>query len=318
MGQRHCRVYANLRSAELIGVHDANPTLGQSIARQYDVPYFPAIEELLAAARAVSIAAPTLDHFDLSRRCLARGVHILVEKPIAQTLEQARQLTALAEAGPSILQVGHIERFNPAYLELRNALEDQQLLAVEFRRLSPSEGSNTDVDVVLDLMIHDANLVLDLMGRLPDAIEARGLSVFSGTIDHVVALLSYQNGPLFTLTASRVTETKVRVINVTTREAFLQCDLLNKNVQLHRQTTHAYVSQNRRSLKYRQESVVERIQVPFFEPLFLQLEHFLDCVCDGTQPLVSARDGWQALELAEAIRQAALPQLVQLQSQGTQ
>ena len=189
MGQRHCRVYANLRRTQLVGICDARSETGSRVAQQYDVPFYEQVDDLLAHVDAVSLVTPTPYHFDLAMRCLERGVHVLVEKPITETLDQAERLTETAEASNLIFQVGHIERFNPTYCELKNVLEDVTPLAVNLRRLSPYEGSNTDVDVVLDLMIHDLDLILDLMKQEPGSVNAYGLTAFSGAIDHAVAHL---------------------------------------------------------------------------------------------------------------------------------
>jgi len=309
MGQRHCRVYANLRRAQLVGVCDANPQLGRQIAAQYEVPYYEQADDLLAQVDAISVVTPTPLHFDLALRSLHKGVHILIEKPIAATLDEARRLTEAAEASGLVTMVGHIERFNAAYMELKNVLEDLTPLAVNFRRLSAFAGSNTDVDVVLDLMIHDANLVLDLIGAEPARVEAQGLSLLSDTIDHAVVNLGFEGGPIVTLTASRITEHKVRSIDVTARQAFVECDLLNKSMYVYRETIGEYLSQPSRGVKYRQESVVERIQVPIFEPMFLELQHFVECVADNKTPLVTARDGLRALALAGRIQQQILSQI---------
>lgn len=313
MGQRHCRIYANLRRAHLAGVYDANVAFGQQIAQQYDVPSFAELDDLLDEVDAVSIAAPTPLHFDLAMRCIARGKHVLIEKPIAETLAQAETLTAAAEASGLVVQVGHIERFNTAYIEMKNVLETLTPLALNFRRLSAFAGSNTDVDVVLDLMIHDTNLVLDLMGAEPLTVTTHGQSVFSNTIDHAVTQLTFPSGQLVTVTASRVTEQKVRSIEVTAREAYLECDLLNKSILAHRQTVGEYLNHNGRGVKYRQESIVERIQIPMFESLFLELQHFVDAILDSKPTLVSARDGLRALQLATTIQQQALADLKRIQ-----
>jgi predicted dehydrogenase len=314
MGQRHCRVYANLRGAQLVGVTDANSGLGRQVARQYEVPYFADVDALLDEVDAVSLVTPTPAHFDLAMRCLERGVHVLVEKPITTTLAQAEALTTAAEDSGKVVMVGHIERFNAAYMELKNVLETLTPLAVNFRRLSAFAGSNTDVDVVLDLMIHDTNLVLDLMGAEPTRVDAYGLSVLSGTIDHAVVNLGFAAGPLASLTASRVTEHKVRCIEVTAREAYVACDLLDKSIYVYRSTIGEYLLQNHRGVKYRQESVVERIQVPIFEPMFLELQHFVECVAEGKLPLVSARDGLRALALAEQVSRQIRADLVRIET----
>jgi predicted dehydrogenase len=294
-------------------VCDTRPELGAEVARQYDVPFYSQIDDLLDQAEAISLVTPTPLHFDMAMRCLAKGVHVLVEKPITETVDQAEQLTTAAEASGLVVQVGHIERFNPAYMELKSVLEDVQVLAINLRRLSAYEASNTDVDVILDLMIHDLDLVLDLVGREPTTVSAYGLTSYStDAIDHAVAHLNFDSGPLLTLTASRVTEQKIRSIEVTARETYLECDLLNKNILAHRRTIGEYLNHNHRGVKYRHESIVERIQVPIFEPLFSELEHFVDCILAGKQPSVPARDGLRALRLAKSIQNEIREQLVKI------
>lgn len=310
MGQRHCRVYSNLRRAQLVGICDAAPEVGYQVARQYDVPFYRHLDDLLEHVEAVSLATLTPLHFDLAMRCLARGVHVLIEKPITETVEQAEMLTRATEASGLIVQVGHIERFNPAYIELKSVLEDMTVLALNLRRLSAYAGSNKDVDVVLDLMIHDIDLVLDLMGQEPASVNAYGLTAFSDVVDHAVAHMCFQSGPLLTMTASRVTEQKVRSIEVTALEAYLECDLMNKSISVHRRTFGEYLNLNHRGVKYRQESIVERIHVPMVEPLFLQLQHFVDCILEDKPPLVPARDGLKALRLTAVIQNAIRERLV--------
>jgi predicted dehydrogenase len=302
MGQRHCRVYSNLRHAHLAGILDTAPRVAHQVAEQYDVPCFDDIDSLLDQIDAASLAVPTPQHFDLAMHCLERGIHVLIEKPITETVDQAERLTLAAESSGLVVQVGHIERFNPTYMELKNVLEDMSVLALNTRRLSPFKGSNTDVDVILDLMIHDIDLMRDLVGAEPLTVDAYGLTAFSGVADHVVAHLGFAMGPMLTMTASRITEQKVRCVEVTAREAFIEGNLLNKSISVHRRTTGEYENQNHRGVKYRQESLLERIHVPIFEPLFLELQHFVDCILEGTRPMVSAKDGLEALRLATTIR----------------
>lgn len=306
MGQRHCRIYSNLRRAHLVGICDAQPAVGCQVAQQYDVPYYEHIEALLPHVDAVSLVTPTPFHFELAMRCLAHGIHVLIEKPITETLEQAEILVNTAEASGLVVQVGHIERFNPTFIELKNVLGHMTPLAVNLRRLSPYEGSNTDVDVVLDLMVHDLDLVLDLMGQDPYSVEAYGLTAFSGSIDHVIAHLGFEARPLLTVTASRVIEQKIRSIEIAAMEAYLEADLLDKKILVHRRTKGEYLNNN----KYHQESVVERIHVPIIEPLFAELQSFVECILAGKKPLVSARDGLRVLRLAHTIRSAVYAHLI--------
>jgi predicted dehydrogenase len=302
MGQRHCRIYSTLRRAQLVGVCDANPTVGNRVARQYDVTYYETLEDLLTNVDAVTLATPTPTHFELAMHCLAHGVHVLIEKPATETLEQAEKLAEAAEASGLVVQIGHIERFNPTYIELKHVLEGMTLLAVNLRRLSPYEGSNTDVDVVLDLMIHDIDLALDLMGQEPNSVTAHGLTAFSGDIDHAIVQLVFDSGPLLTLTASRVTEQKVRSIDIAALKAYVEGDLLNKSISVHRRTVGQYLSHNHQGIKYRQESMVERIYVPMLEPLLLEQQSFVESILEKKPSSVSARDGLKTLRLATLIR----------------
>lgn len=302
MGSNHCRIFSALRHVDLVGVHDLSREVGNRVARQFETHYFSDLEHLLGNVEVVSIAAPTPMHYELAKFCIERGVHVFIEKPITHTLEEAHALVEAAERSNLIVQVGHIERFNPAYRELRNVIESLDVLAIDIRRLSAFSGSNKDVDVTLDLMVHDADLAMDLTAEQPTYISAQGFSALSSQIDYANVQLRFDSGILMTLTASRVIEEKVRQIEVTAREAYVVADLLNKSVAIHRRTVGEYVQRGVHG--YRQESIVEKIYVPSFEPLYLELEHFTDCVIQDRPPMVSARDGLRALELTLKIRDA--------------
>jgi len=310
MGSQHCRIYTGLRKAQLVGVTDSNPEIGNRIAQRFEVPFYANVDELLDNVDAVSLVTPTPYHFEVAMHCIERGIHVMIEKPITETEEQAVALVKAAEDSGLVVQVGHIERFNPAYMELKNVLEDLNILAVNFRRLSVYSGSNTDVDVVLDLMIHDTDLVMDLAGTEPVSMSATGINVYGPAVDYASAQLRFPSGPLMTLTASRVTEEKVRSIEVTAMEAYVEASLLNKSVTLHRRTSGQYLNHNARGVKYRQESVVESIVVPVVEPLYSELQHFVDCVVEGKCPLVTPTAGLKALHLALQIRDACRANLL--------
>ena len=301
MGQHHCRVYASQREAELVGLFDINPQVTRDFCTKYDVPIYEKLDDLLEQVDAVSIATPTATHFDLTMHCLEKKVHVLVEKPVTNSIANAEHLARAVENSGVVVQVGHIERFNPTYMELKKVIESFKVLAINFRRLSPYRGSNKDVDVVLDLMVHDLDLCNDLMGREPTAISAFGLTQFSDSSDHVVAQLFYSKGPLITLTSSRVTEEKIRSIDVTTPDAFLEADLLRKGISVNRCSFGEYSDQNPNGVRYRQESLVEHILVPNVEPLVLEINHFLQCIRRKTTPCVSVFDGLKALRLAQQI-----------------
>jgi virulence factor len=303
MGQHHCRVYASQRESQLVGVYDINPQAAGELSNRYDVPVFKQVEDLLSEVDAVSIATPTPTHYALAMQCLDRNVHVLIEKPVTESLADAKLLMQAVDNSELVVQIGHIERFNPTYMELNKVLESLKVIAINFRRLSPYRVSNTDVDVVLDLMVHDLDLCFDLMGRAPNFIHAYGLMPFSGSLDHVAAQLCYCEGPLITLTASRVTEHKIRTVDVTANDAFIEADFLNKGISVHRCSSGEYTAQNHNGVKYRQESVIERILVPNVEPLALEINHFLKCIAQKCTPSVSIADGAKALDLALQIRE---------------
>jgi predicted dehydrogenase len=300
MGERHCRVCANLPRVNLVGIAELNEARGQEVAASYETTYYRDYGQLLPKLDAVTIATTTDSHFDLAKVCLEQGLHVMVEKPITGTIEQARQLIQMAEERNLVLQVGHIERFNPAFLELKNVTEAMHLIGVTMRRLSPFDLSNTDVDVIRDLMIHDLDLAVALVGSELEGITAWGRSINTGAIDHAVAHLSFRDGPVVTLFASRVTEQKVRSVEVIAEGAYVEADLLNKSVLVHRRTFPQYLD-NHSTTKYRQESIIERIHVPMSEPLMLELRHFVDCARENRPSRVPGSDGLRALQLAETV-----------------
>ena len=304
MGQHHCRVYASQRETQLVGLFDIDSQVARELSLRYEVPAFQHIDELLDQVDAVSIATPTPTHYDLVMRCLEHDVHVMVEKPVTETLEQAEELARVVEKSGLIVQVGHIERFNPTYMELKKVIENLNIIAIDFRRLSPYRVSNKDV-----------NVVLDLMGREPNLISAYGLTPFSAGLDHAVAQLCYCDGPIITLTSSRVTEHKIRIVEVTAEEAYIEADFLNKGISVHRCSLGEYKDQNLNGVKYRQESLIERILVPNVEPLVLEINHFLQCISQNCTPCVSIFDGLNALRLALWISGLISEQNLQLASQ---
>ena len=300
MGERHCRVCANLPRVELVGIADLNEERGREVAERYETTYFSDYKALLPHLDAVVIAASTPAHYALAAECLERGLHTLVEKPIAETAQQAEHLVRIAERRGLVLQVGHIERFNPAFIELKHVVDGMHLIGINVRRLSPFDASNTDVDVIRDLMIHDLDLVMDAVGLDIEKLSASGRSTNTHAVDYATATLSFRNGPTATLTASRVTQQKVRAIEVTAEGAFIEADLLNKSVLVHRRMFPQYLD-NHSTTKYRQESLIERIFIPMSEPLMLELRHFVDCVRMNSPTRVPGTDGLRALRLAEAV-----------------
>jgi predicted dehydrogenase len=296
MGERHCRVYSNLRGVDFVGVFDVNRAHSHDVADKYGVRGFDSPIDLLREVDAVTIATPTPHHFDLAMEAIVKGVHTLIEKPLAYSLEQGQGLVEAVQRSGVIAQVGHIERFNPAFVELKNVTDDLPVVAIMIRRQNSFDASNTDVDVINDLMIHDIDLLLHLVGQPVQTITADGRSILNEATDHAVANFCFQNGPIATLIASRITQQKVRRIDITAHNAYVESDLLGKSVAIHRRVFSEYVSG-----KYRQESVVENIHVPMAEPLMLELQHFVGCVREQHQPAVTVDDGLRAMQFAARI-----------------
>jgi predicted dehydrogenase len=297
MGERHCRVYSNIRHVDLVGLTDLNAERGKAVAESYDTRYFENYRDLLQEVDAINIVTITPAHFDLAMAALSQEVHVLVEKPITETVEQGKLLVAEAKKRKKVLQVGHIERFNPAFIALKNVLQGLSIAAISIRRLSPFDTSNTDVDVIRDLMIHDLDLVVNLVGNSLEGFSAWGRSFSTNAIDHAVANLSFRNGPIATLAASRITEQKVRMIEVTAEGAYIETDLLGKSLKIHRRARPEFLE----AAQYRQESIIETIQVPMVEPLVLELRHFIECIQENKPSQVSGQDGLYALQLAKAM-----------------
>jgi predicted dehydrogenase len=302
MGQHHARIYSTMPGSDLVGVADLDQSRAREIANRYEVPAYAEYNVLLDQVEAVSIAAPTTLHYEIGLACLERGVHILMEKPLATSVEKARSLAQQARDLEVVLQVGHVERFNPTFLELANVLADHQVLAVEARRLSPFATRAADVSVVYDLMVHDLDLTLTLVGAPLSGIQAVGGKVRSPQPDHAMALLSFASGQVANLSASKVTQHKVRQMAVTCSEAFVVADFLTRTLMIHRQSAASYLAQ-RGEVLYRQEGLIEQVYVPQIEPLFAEIQHFLTCVRNGTEPLVNTDDAIQVMVVADAIEE---------------
>lgn len=306
MGQHHTRVLSLLKDVELVGVSDINVERGLDTASKYRVRFFEDYRELLDLVDAVCVAVPTLLHYAVGMTCLEAGVHVLMEKPIAASISEAESLVNAAAETNRILQVGHIERFNPAFLELSKVLKTEELLAVEAHRMSPYSNRANDVSVVLDLMIHDIDLLLELVASTVVKLTASGSSASgSGNLDYVTATLGFANGIVATLTASKVTHRKLRSIVAHCKNSLTEADFLNNEILIHRQTTANYVTDYGQVL-YRQDGLIEKVYTSNIEPLHAELEHFVNCVRGGNQPSVGGEQALKALRLASLIEKMAL------------
>jgi predicted dehydrogenase len=289
LGQHHARVCAGLDGAALAGLFDVDAARAGEVSGRHGVPAFAHLRDVVEASDAVCVAVPTVDHHRVARALLEAGRHVLVEKPMCSTVAEAEDLVAVAGARGLVLQVGHVERFNPATDVLRaNAVRPR---FVEVHRLAPFTPRSLDVDVVLDLMIHDLDIVLALDGSQAVQVDAVGVPVLTPRVDIANARLRFASGLIANLTASRVSAEKVRKFRVFSPRTYISADFAAREAQVYRLADGpggpAIQS--------------ERTSAPDEEPLRRQLAAFVAAVRDRSQPVVSGAEGLRALALAHEI-----------------
>lgn len=295
MGQHHARVYDDLPAANLVGVHDVDENRAVGVADRYGASAV-GLDELLDRVDAASVVVPTEYHYDVTTACLDEDVAALVEKPVVGDLEQGRELLSKAKRADVPVQAGHVERFNPAVQTLEELLADQSIVGIDSRRLGPPPERRIDDSAVFDLMIHDIDIVLSLLDEEPASVK----SVGRRDNGHVSALLEFPSAPLVSLTASHLTQRKVRTLEVTAEECLIELDYIDQSIEIHRHSVPEYVTDGD-GVRFRHESVVERLQVPSDEPLRAELESFLEVVASRDEPRVPLEDGLNAIEVAQQI-----------------
>ena len=293
LGQHHARLYASLPGAQLVGVTDQSVERAQTVADRHGARVFRTADELLPHVDVVSVATPTSGHYAVTKACLQAGKHVLVEKPIAVTPAEAHELVQLARQRGCCLQVGHSERFNPVMLLMRPHIG--RPLFIECHRLSSYSERGTDVDVVLDLMIHDLDLILSLNPGPVEEVRAAGVAVLSSSLDIANARIQFQSGCVANLTSSRVSTNKMRRLRLFQRDNYLSIDFQTRQGMIGRRTAKAGG----------QPTIeVEQFQGGDEEPLKLQLASFLHAAGTGTRPMVSGEDGAAAVDVAHQVLQA--------------
>jgi predicted dehydrogenase len=289
LGRHHARVWAGASGATLVGVHDSDAGRAAEVAAQHGCRAYPDLASLLADTDAVSVAVPTVLHHAVAKQALEAGRDVLVEKPITATLAEADDLVACAASRGRILQVGHIERFNPATAALLSAGRGARF--VEVHRLGSFSPRSLDVDVVLDLMVHDLDIVLALDGTQPVQIEAVGVPVLTPKVDIANARLRFASGLIANLTASRVSLEKVRKFRVFAPRTYVSADFTAREAQIYKLEFDGGTPR----------IAAARQGAPDQEPLRLQIESFARAVSERSAPVVSGEDGRRALALALAI-----------------
>lgn len=296
MGNYHMTVLTSMVSThEVIGFYESNPQRAQEIAQQYQVEAFSNLDDLLEQSEAVTIAVPTFLHFPIAKKALEQNCHVLIEKPITETVEQATELVELAKSKKLILQVGHVERFNGAVMELKKISTNPWL--VETKRLAPYTGRIQDVGVVLDMMIHDLDIVLNLVQSPLQRFHAVGSKVVSEHEDIAVITLEFENQCIATLTASRVSHSKQRTLHITQKDSFVFLDYTSQDIEIYRNATSATLT-TKEEIRYTQESFLERLFVHKDNPLKSEHLHFYECIRLGKVPHVANQKDIETLKIA--------------------
>lgn len=285
LGQHHARIFSELEGVELVGVSDNDIRRANEISGAYGYRAFERYSDMVEQTDAVSIVTPTTTHYAIARECLGAGKDVFIEKPITENLEEARGLVAEAENRGLIMQVGHLERYNPAILAAEEMLDEPRFLEAE--RLSPFLGRGTDVDVTLDLMIHDIDLLLGIVKSAVTDIRATGETVMTGRIDVAKAWLEFENGCKALVTASRLSKEKKRKLKIFQRDSYLSIDYQTQEVA--------------RYCKHGSEISYNVIRPEKKEPLREELRDFVHNVATREKPRVSGKEAAAALEIVLGI-----------------
>lgn len=298
MGNYHARIYDQLKKyIDFVGVCDIRKSRANEIAELYGTKAFYNYQDLLPYVDAVNIAVPTSEHYKVAKGCLETGKHILLEKPMTRIYEDAVELIDIAEERNLVFHVGHVERFNAAVLELMDVVKGETPIFLEAKRFGPAGERERTSGVILDLMIHDIDIILGLVRSGVAGIAAVGKQVYSRFEDIANVQLYFENGTFATISASRVSQTKIRTLSITMPDYDIFLDYASEDVSIHRK---AKTSDNvvGGKMKQVQDSYVERLTVNRDNPLRLEIEHFVNCIQDHEKPIYSAMDNLRSLKIA--------------------
>ena len=291
IGENHARIYSELPNAEFVAIRDTDLVQSAENARKFGAQPTNSLEEFAGLVDAASVATPTSSHFSIAQDLLARGKHLLIEKPITENTAEARELAGLAAARGLVLQVGHVERFNPVLSALEQRLTHPRF--IEAHRLSPYPNRSTDIGVVLDLMIHDLEIILHLVRSPIESIDAVGVPVLSRGEDIANARLRFASGCIANITSSRISPERMRKIRVFQEDVYLSLDYQTQSGEIYR--------------KEGREIIREPVTIEKEEPLRQQIASFVDCAITGGEPKVSGSHAAAALELAVEITKRIAP-----------
>ncbi|MDX1279257.1 Gfo/Idh/MocA family oxidoreductase [Oceanihabitans sediminis] len=304
LGKIHLRLLQQSEKYNLVGFYDADPENGKKVEAEFGYTYFDSIEKLIDAVDVVDIVTPTLSHYDCAKQAIAKGKHIFIEKPITNTVEEAETLRALVAEHGVKGQVGHVERFNPAFMAVKDMLDKPMF--IETHRLAEFNPRGTDVPVVLDLMIHDIDIILSVVQSKVKHVSASGVSVISETPDIANARIEFVNGCVANLTASRISLKNMRKTRFFQRDAYISVDFLEKKCEVVKMKDAPenpgdfdMVLQNAEGVK--KQIYFDNPEISNNNAILDELESFADAINNNTKPIVTLHDGTEALRVATMI-----------------
>jgi len=306
LGRYHVQQLSDIEKVELIGLFDVDAEQCMNVGKEFSVATFSELDKLMKLCDAVSIVTPTTHHFDIGIQALNLGCHIFIEKPITETIKQAQKLLAKAEDAHKIIQVGHIERFNPAFLHVKNQSLSPKF--VEIHRLAPFNPRGTDVPVILDLMIHDIDILLSMVNSEIKDIQASGVKVVSKTVDIANARILFENGCVANITASRISQKPMRKMRIFQEYTYTTVDFLKKSVEIYHVENEPPRGVNKNSVfpleghdkKY---VVYEKPIISEHNALREELYHFASVIQNDEQPDVDGHSAAAALHIALEIQE---------------
>lgn len=302
LGKFHLNNWLEIEGVSLVGFYDPDDANAQSVSEKYKLKRYTNPEELLEACDAVDIIAPTIYHYELCDMALRKGKHVFVEKPLANTMEEARMLVKLAKESNLKFQVGHVERFNPAFLSLKDY--KLQPMFIEVHRLAQFNPRGTDVSVILDLMIHDIDIILNLVKSNVSYISANGVSVMSDTPDIANVRIEFDNGCVANLTSSRISMKKMRKMRLFQKDAYIGIDFLDKKTEVIRLNAEGDKNVFTFDIETNNGKKTIAIANPLIEDgnaIKMELEAFKNAIVNNTETPVTVQDGFSAMEVAHQI-----------------
>lgn len=308
LGKLHIKMFKSIDNCELVGVYDSNPEQAKVISEEFNVRNTPSLQELLKQVDSVSIAATTSAHYELAKKCFEAGVHIFIEKPITATIKEAEELVEISEKKNLKLQVGHIERFNPALVSVEKYIDEPKFIQTD--RLAQFNPRGTDVAVVLDLMIHDIDIILSLINSDVVDVQANGVAVVSDHLDIANARLQFANGAVANVTASRISQKKLRKMRIFQKDSYIALDFITGVAESYRlllpdaQIEPTQISFGEIGIgDKRKKLVYEQPEQKELNALQYELQLFVNTVMNNSKPVVSGVDGLRALKVAQLIIQ---------------